>query len=89
MSIDEIADWATGLDDLMARFARRFGRVEPRRQARAYLVGLLSPLADKNSWTLAEAAGDRSPDRMQRLLTAPAGIRMRYAMTCAAEWPSS
>ncbi|MEV0136289.1 IS701 family transposase [Dactylosporangium sp. NPDC050688] len=52
----------------MARVAPRFGRVEPRRQARSYLLGLLSPLADKNGWTLAEAAGDRTPDRMQRLL---------------------
>ena len=52
----------------MADLAPRFGRVEPRRQARSYLLGLLSPLADKNGWTLAEAAGDRTPDRMQRLL---------------------
>jgi hypothetical protein len=28
----------------------------------------LSPLASKNGWTLAEAAGDATPDRMQRLL---------------------
>ena len=37
-------------------------------QARAYVRGLLAPLAAKNGWTLAEAAGDKSPDRMQRLL---------------------
>ncbi|GAB3837494.1 hypothetical protein GCM10027610_039680 [Dactylosporangium cerinum] len=54
----------------MADLAPRFGRVEPRRQARSYLLGLLSPLADKNGWTLAEAAGDRAPDKMQRLLNA-------------------
>src|SRR2546421_9943584 len=52
----------------MARIAHRFGRVEPRRRARGYLLGLLSPLAGKNSWTLAEAAGDDTPDGMQRLL---------------------
>ncbi|MFD0586313.1 IS701 family transposase [Dactylosporangium darangshiense] len=60
----------SAFDDLMAVLAPRFGRVEPRRQARNYLLGLLSPLADKNGWTLAEAAGDRSPDKMQRLLNA-------------------
>ncbi|WP_433394022.1 IS701 family transposase [Micromonospora sp. KLBMP9576] len=60
--------WRAGLDDLLARFAHRFGRAEPRRQALTYLVGLLSPLASKNGWTLAEAAGDTTPDRMQRLL---------------------
>lgn len=66
--IDEIVGWRAGLDDLLARFAHRFGRAEPRRQALSYLVGLLSPLASKNGWTLAEAAGDATPDRMQRLL---------------------
>ncbi|MFF0123387.1 IS701 family transposase [Micromonospora arida] len=66
--IDEIVGWRAGLDDLLARFAHRFGRAEPRRQALTYLVGLLSPLASKNGWTLAEAAGDATPDRMQRLL---------------------
>ncbi|REH28563.1 hypothetical protein BCF44_1265 [Kutzneria buriramensis] len=32
--------------------------------------GLLAPLAGKNGWTLAEAAGDLTPDGMQRLLNA-------------------
>jgi SRSO17 transposase len=65
---DDLALWAAGLDDLFALVAGRFRRVETRRQARAYVGGLLAPLAAKNSWTLAEAAGDKSPDRMQRLL---------------------
>ena len=52
----------------MARIAGRFRRVEPRRRARAYLLGLLSPVAGKNGWTLAEAAGEDTPDGMQRLL---------------------
>ncbi|SCL23179.1 SRSO17 transposase [Micromonospora rhizosphaerae] len=52
----------------MARIAGRFRRVEPRRRARAYVLGLLSPLAGKNGWTLAEAAGENTPDGMQRLL---------------------
>jgi hypothetical protein len=34
--------------------------------------GLLAPLASKNGWTLAEAAGDATPDGMQRLLNAAA-----------------
>jgi SRSO17 transposase len=65
---DDLAAWVAGLDDLFALVAGRFGRVEPRLQARAYVRGLLAPLAAKNGWTLAEAAGDKSPDRMQRLL---------------------
>ncbi|WP_233512245.1 IS701 family transposase [Micromonospora deserti] len=79
MLVDEIVGWRAGLDDLLARFAHRFGRAEPRRQALSYLVGLLSPLASKNGWTLAEAAGDATPDRMQRLLNrsawAPDAVR--------------
>ena len=71
--LDEVTDevlrsWLSGLDALFARVAGRFGRVEPRRQARLYLMGLLAPLERKNGWQLAEAAGDATPDRMQRLL---------------------
>jgi SRSO17 transposase len=39
-----------------------------RRHGRAYLLGLLSHTERKNSWSLAEFAGDVSPDGMQRLL---------------------
>ena len=35
---------------------------------RAYLLGLLSQAERKNGWTLAEFAGDVSPDGLQRLL---------------------
>jgi len=37
-------------------------------RARAYLGGLLSGLERKNGWSLAEFAGDTTPDGMQRLL---------------------
>jgi SRSO17 transposase len=65
---DDLAMWVAGLDDLFALVADRFPRVESRLQARAYVRGLLAPLAVKNSWTLAEAAGNKTPDKMQRLL---------------------
>jgi SRSO17 transposase len=67
---EDVAAWASGLDVLFARVAGRFLRAEPRRRARAYVRGLLAPLADKNGWTLAEVAGDATPDGMQRLLNA-------------------
>src|ERR1700727_2410597 len=69
---DDLAAWVAGLDDLFALVAGRFPRVEPRLRARAYVRGLLAPLASKNGWTLAEAAGDATPDGMQRLLNAAA-----------------
>jgi SRSO17 transposase len=52
----------------MARIAGRFVRVEPRRRARAFVLGLLSGLGRKNCWTIAEHAGDATPDGMQHLL---------------------
>jgi SRSO17 transposase len=52
----------------MARVAGRFGRVEPRRRARAFVLGLLADLPRKNCWSIAEHAGDRSPGGMQHLL---------------------
>jgi SRSO17 transposase len=55
-------------DELMARAAPVFSRREPRLQAGKYVAGLMSDLPRKNGWTLAEAAGDATPDRMQRLL---------------------
>jgi SRSO17 transposase len=49
-------------------FAGRFGRVEPRRAAAAFVTGLLSDLEVKTCWQLAEQAGHVRPDAMQRLL---------------------
>jgi SRSO17 transposase len=60
--------WANGLVELHQRIGGRFGRVEPRRRALAYLQGLLSQVERKNSWWLAEQAGEQTPDGMQRLL---------------------
>jgi len=56
------------LAELMGRLGAYFTRVEPVRQAGKYVRGLMSDLPRKNCWTLAEYAGDRTPDRMQRLL---------------------
>lgn len=64
----EAAQWARGLDELGARIAPRFGRIEPRRRAQAYLRGLLAPVERKNGWRLAEAAGDATPDGVQDFL---------------------
>ena len=75
--------WREQFDELMGRIAGRFARVEPRRRARAFVLGLLSGLRRKNCWTIAEHAGDATPDGMQHLLAGPGGTPMRSAMTCA------
>src|SRR6266498_110655 len=62
------ASWRAGLDELLGRVAGRFARVEPRRHARAFVLGLLADLPRKNCWTIAEHAGNPNPDGMQHLL---------------------
>jgi SRSO17 transposase len=59
---------AAGLDQLHERIAGRFARAEPRSRVREYVSGLVAGLERKNGWTLAEWAGEVSPDGMQRLL---------------------
>ncbi|WP_412740818.1 IS701 family transposase [Krasilnikovia sp. MM14-A1259] len=64
----DVDRWSGELDRLHARIGGRFTRSEPRRRARQYLAGLVAGLSRTNGWTLAEQAGDVSPDGMQRLL---------------------
>jgi SRSO17 transposase len=65
---DPLDRWRVGLEDMFALVAGRFAQVESRRRAKMYVLGLLSGAERKNSWTIAEAAGDLTPDGMQRLL---------------------
>ncbi|MFC9245029.1 IS701 family transposase [Streptomyces sp. NPDC057136] len=53
----------------MDRIAGRFARVEPRRRIRHLVLGLLADLPQKNCWTIAEWAGEATPDAMQHLLS--------------------
>ncbi|MDQ3824276.1 MAG: hypothetical protein M3325_00510 [Actinomycetota bacterium] len=67
---DPLARWRAGFEGLFGLVAGRFGQVQARRRARLYLLdllGLLSGAERKNSWTIAEQAGDLSPAGMQRL----------------------
>jgi SRSO17 transposase len=68
VDVAEVEAWAAGLAEVHARIAPRFARSEPRERVLAYVRGLLAPLERKNSWTLAERAGEAIPDGMQRLL---------------------
>jgi hypothetical protein len=62
------ARWQELFDEVMGRVAGRFARVEPRRHARALVLGLLADLPRKNCWTIAEHAGQATPDGLQHLL---------------------
>jgi SRSO17 transposase len=64
------ARWDDALDELFSQvLAPFFVRSEPRLRARVCLDGLLSGLERKNGWSLAEYAGDGTPDGMQRLFS--------------------
>jgi SRSO17 transposase len=62
------ARWQEAFEVLMSRIAGRFARVEPRRRVRDLVLGLLSDLPRKNCWSIAEWAGEATPDGMQHLL---------------------
>jgi hypothetical protein len=47
----DVDRWRAQLDDLVARIAPRFSRVEPRRHARELLPGLIAELPRLNCWT--------------------------------------
>jgi SRSO17 transposase len=60
--------WQWEFDELTGRIGARFARVETRRTAGRMLEAMMSELPTKNCWTMAEYAGDQSPDAMQHLL---------------------
>ncbi len=65
----EVGRWDAELDSLLLRVGERFSRIEPRRQMRDYVRGLLGPVGRKNSWQIAEYAGHATPHGLQRLLS--------------------
>ena len=68
MRVEDLDQWADSFAAFHARFGRLFARSETRNQAAKYLRGLLSRVERKNGWQVAEAIGDATPDRTQRLL---------------------
>ncbi len=66
---NDVVRWALELRHLHARIAPFFARPEPRHRSLLYLQGILSDVARKNGWQLAEQAGETRPDGMQRLLS--------------------
>jgi SRSO17 transposase len=63
-----LARWSAEFEEVMGRIGPRFARSEPRGRVRDYIAGLVSGLQRKNSWWIAEHAGETGPDGMQRLL---------------------
>jgi hypothetical protein len=66
----------------MKRIAGRFARSEPRRRVGKFVRGLLADLPRTNCWTVAEWAGEATPDGMQHLLERAKWDAERSAMIC-------
>ena len=63
-----VLEWDRELTALKGRLAPIFGRRELRTSASAFIDGLLSGIARKTGWLMAEQAGLKHPYRMQSLL---------------------
>ena len=60
--------WPVVEGQLLARVAGRFPQVETRQRFTRCLRGMLAELPRKTCWSIAEHAGETSPDGMQHLL---------------------
>src|SRR5262249_58265831 len=54
--------------ELLALLRPCYSRVEPWLQAGKYVAAVASDVPRRNGWTIAQRAGDRAPQRTQRLL---------------------
>ena len=54
--------------ELLGRLRSCFVRTQTWQHAEKYVSALVSEIPKRNGWTIAEHAGDRTPDRTQRLL---------------------
>ena len=71
---------------MLQRLRPCFARTEPWLQARKYTAAVMSELAERNGWSIARHAGDKTPDKTQRLLNhaswdtfAAMGVVRRFA----------
>ena len=55
-------------NELLALLRPCFARTEPWLQAGKYTAAVMSELPERNGWSIARHAGDRTPDKTQRLL---------------------
>ena len=69
-SINDVIGWGAELRSLHARIARYFARASTTPSFPLVPgIGILSDVARKHGWQIAEQAGESRPDGMQRLLT--------------------
>lgn len=69
MARSMLQEWENELRKLHSRISCRFARPQPRGRALSYLRSLIGTSGRKNGWQIAEAAGESTPEGMQRLLS--------------------
>lgn len=60
--------WTQAFEEIEGRIHHLFAQYQSRERAIQYIKGLLSLVERKNSWQLAEAAGEKDPYKIQYLL---------------------
>ena len=68
LALETVRTWTLWLTEVERRLMPHFARREARHRVWAYIRGLLSPVARKNGWQLAEVNGDATPYGVQHLL---------------------
>jgi SRSO17 transposase len=71
VTVEQVQGWDDDFREFFLGFSHWFSRADIRWQAFKYLRGLLAPLERRNGWTIAEQAGDATPDAMQGLMCSP------------------
>ena len=67
-ALDALSEWSNVLKSFQSRMGQYFARLEARQSAFDYLQALMSPVARKNGWQMAEQAGHQTPYQFQHLL---------------------
>jgi SRSO17 transposase len=68
VSAEQVDGWSDDLWEFFLEFSHHLNRADVRWQAWKYLRGLMAPIERRCGWSLAEHAGDATPDKMQGLL---------------------
>jgi SRSO17 transposase len=68
VSMADLDEWSTEFEGVLGRISSLFVHPSSRRHAEQYLRGLLSPITQKNGWTIAEYVGEKEPKALQRFL---------------------
>jgi SRSO17 transposase len=67
-ALEALSEWSNVLKTFQSRIGQYFTRLEARQSAFDYLQALMSPVARKNGWQMAEQVGHETPYQFQHLL---------------------